>query len=960
MSENLSADDLRETLETLEEIYSAASSLEPDLTDKRTISDIMLAVEKTLPLLRARLSGKLLSVAEALAMLYEKFLMEMVPDGGPGIEKTKDGVRLIEAVLREEKEPSEAEDEAGGILSILKEKYQIEPPAPAEGKAPAPLEEKKPKEKIEAQTQPPEETKGEKKEDEDEDFFAEMAKAPAPAAPAEEEEKNPLAEKLSDIASDVTLLDSDMLDKKVVSDIMIGFENLSESLASENHPTQLVRLASAMGGIYEKSLMEGLADGQRGLDLTSDSIKIISSYFDKLEPPEDLFEAAEKVISAISGELEIETPGTSPAEKAEEAETVEQEPQQAEVVEEQEEAPPPAGEPFAMEQDGAYTIHISTDDDMLLYSEFVSETAETAHRIETDLLDLEVNPSDIDLVNNIFREFHSLKGAAGFLGLNTINILCHEAESLLDKIRKHELVCGHDMIEVLLKSADVIKLVNEGVHDSIEKAKKDMPNAEIELPVYRIDELVDYINALMKGSAEAAGYTSEEEAEEEAKLGDILKSKHVISEDQLEKALQKQERKPLGQILVDMGAVDNKTVGEALVAQEEKRRKMRVSALKVDTEKLDGLMDLVGELVISQSLVAQDSALSDEMNRGLMRNITNLGKITKNIQDHVMSLRMVPLRQTFQKMSRLVRDLSKKMNKPVVFEVSGEDTEIDKTIIEELNDPLVHLLRNSMDHGIETPEERHALGKNITGVINLSAYHSGGSVHIEINDDGKGMDREKILRKAVEKGLVAQDAELSEHDIYNLIFMPGFSTHDVATDISGRGVGMDVVYSNIDRLGGRVDINSKPGEGANITVKLPLTMAIVDGMIVRIGSERFIIPTISIRESIRPKKEEVSTVKREGEMVNVRGNLLPLIKLREALQIDNAAAQHPWEGLVIIVESDGREYGFMVDDLLGQQQVVIKSLGKRFKGLPGVSGGTILGDGRIGLILDVSGAVGMA
>jgi two-component system chemotaxis sensor kinase CheA len=299
------------------------------------------------------------------------------------------------------------------------------------------------------------------------------------------------------------------------------------------------------------------------------------------------------------------------------------------------------------------------------------------------------------------------------------------------------------------------------------------------------------------------------------------------------------------------------------------------------------------------------------------------------------------------------------MKKQIIFRVSGEETEIDKTIIEELNDPLVHLIRNSMDHGVETPEERLAKGKNPVGNVWLSAYHKGGNVYIEIKDDGKGLDKDKILKKAMERNLLTPGVEPTEQEIFNLVFLPGFSTAAKVTDVSGRGVGMDVVKSNIDRLGGKVEIASKAGSGSTFTIKLPLTMAIVDGMIVKIGAERFIIPTVSIRESIRPKPEEVSTVIKDGEMMNIRGRLLPLIRLHRSLKVRNAVCDNPCDGLVIIVESDERAYGLMVDDLLGQQQVVIKNLGKRFKGLPGISGGTIMGDGRVGLILDVSGIVAM-
>ncbi|VAX20824.1 Signal transduction histidine kinase CheA, partial [hydrothermal vent metagenome] len=694
--------------------------------------------------------------------------------------------------------------------------------------------------------------------------------------------------------------------------------------------------------LYEKSMMEGLEDGQKALGFTMDGTGILSAHIDGGITSDDLINRTSELIKAIGNDFEIEVV-IAPSEDAtgavpEEAGQVDE---QAGVV--------PASETLVESFD---TVPIATSDDLMLYTEFYSETVDTIHSLESDLLELESDPTNYDLINNLFRGFHSLKGAAGFLGASTMNLVCHEAETLLDKLRKKVFVCDQVMIDVFLRSVDVINVINDGLSAGAEEVKPNLPDATLKIPRLNVDNLVGVLATLAENGPAGAG--TEESPE---RLGDILMANNSITKGQLDSALSAQ--KPIGQILVEMGAVDEKVVGNALQVQTEKKKKAQAASLKVDTEKLDGLLELVGELVISQSIVLQDSALSEDVNKNLVKSILNLGKITRNIQDHVMSLRMVPLRQTFQKMSRLVRDLSKKMGKQVNFVSVGEDTEIDKTLIEELNDPLVHLLRNAMDHGLETPEERQASGKNAEGTVTLSAYHSGGNVHIEVSDDGKGLNRERILEKAIDKGLAEEGAKLSDEEVHTLIFMPGFSTHDVATDISGRGVGMDVVRSNIEKLGGRVDITGKPGQGSTFTIKLPLTMAIVDGMIVKIGENRFVIPTVSIRESIRPKKGEISTVHNEGEVINVRGSLMPLVRLFELLKVDDAKYHDPYEGLVIIVESENRTYGFMVDDLIGQQQVVIKSLGKRFKGLAGVSGGTILGDGRVGLILDVTGVVGM-
>jgi two-component system chemotaxis sensor kinase CheA len=513
------------------------------------------------------------------------------------------------------------------------------------------------------------------------------------------------------------------------------------------------------------------------------------------------------------------------------------------------------------------------------------------------------------------------------------------------------------MMDALLKAVDVIRLVNEGLEEASHKIAPLLPDAEMEIPKYDIDGVV---GLLKMHEAPDDGADGKKDMEQVVPLGEMLLNEGKVSEKELATALElKGKQKHLGEILVDMGALDRTTIDDALKAQSDKKRKVQASSLKIGTEKLDGLLELVGELVISQSIVCQDNSFSDDRNRTLYKNIMNLGKITKNIQDQVMTLRMVPLRQTFQKMSRLVRDLSKKMDKKVNFQISGEETEIDKTLIEQLSDPLVHLLRNAMDHGVESAEQRQAAGKDSMANILLSAYHRGGNVHIEVIDDGKGIDSEKVRTKAIEKGLVTPEKTLTEQEIVNLIMLPGFSTHDVATDVSGRGVGMDVVRSNVEALGGRLEMISKEGRGTTITVKLPLTMAIVDGMVVKIGQERFVIPTISIRESIRPNRKDISTYRNKGEMIDVRGHLLPLVRLHKYLGFseNDTVNLNPWEGIVIVVESDDNEFGFMVDDLLGQQQVVIKSLGGRFRGLAGISGGTILGDGHVGLILDVSSVV---
>ena len=374
--------------------------------------------------------------------------------------------------------------------------------------------------------------------------------------------------------------------------------------------------------------------------------------------------------------------------------------------------------------------------------------------------------------------------------------------------------------------------------------------------------------------------------------------------------------------------------------------------VKVATQKLDSLVDLVGEMVIAQSLVAQDPAIGTIQNDRLNRNLAQLGRITDDLQKTAMSMRMVPIRSTFQKMNRLVRDLATKQGKEVELKLLGEDTELDRTIVEQLNDPLVHMIRNSMDHGIEMPDVRQARGKPRQGLIELNAYHQGGNIVIEITDNGGGLNKEKILKKAVEKGLVKADDNLAEAEIFQLIFAPGFSTADVVTDISGRGVGMDVVRRNIEQLRGKIEIQSQFGQGSCIKIFLPLTLAIIDGLMVSVGEHRYILPTLMVRESFRPTADMISTVHERGELVNVRGRLLSLIRLHELFGVKPNSID-PTQGIIIVIGAGHENRCLFVDRLIGKQEVVIKNLGETFKKNRALAGAAILGDGRVGLILDV-------
>ncbi|MGB4947797.1 MAG: chemotaxis protein CheA, partial [Candidatus Competibacter denitrificans] len=374
-------------------------------------------------------------------------------------------------------------------------------------------------------------------------------------------------------------------------------------------------------------------------------------------------------------------------------------------------------------------------------------------------------------------------------------------------------------------------------------------------------------------------------------------------------------------------------------------------------DKVDAVINLVGELVTTQSML---SALGEgfDMSRldKLHEALDQLDRNTRDLQEHVMRIRMLPVSSVFSRFPRLVHDMSGKLGKEVDLRINGEQTELDKTVIEKIGDPLVHLIRNSLDHGLEPPDERVQAGKPATGVISLDAYHKSGSIFIEVGDDGRGLNREALLRKGLDTGLLKAGEDYSDEQIYELIFHPGLSTAKQISDVSGRGVGMDVVRRNIQDVGGSIQITSQPGKGARITICLPLTLAILDGQLVSIGQDCYIIPLLSVIESVQIRADAVNRVAGKGEILRFRGQPLPILRLYELFGTEDAVTDLE-KGLLVVVEADGRQVGLFVDDLEGQQQISIKSLEKNFRRVSGVAGATILGDGRVGLILDISGLI---
>ncbi len=559
---------------------------------------------------------------------------------------------------------------------------------------------------------------------------------------------------------------------------------------------------------------------------------------------------------------------------------------------------------------------------------FTDEAMDTFEEAETTLLQMELRPNDKELIEQVFRNFHSFKGNAGFFGYADFEKLSHKAENLLDSVRDGRSSASPAIISVLLSVVDVLRI---GVH-GLEKGEL------ISIP--NLAQLLQAMDEVETGSVEQASTATatdnDQETEKVASKPSQPKNGNSVEKDEGQDAPTGGGRN---------GGVDKKSAAASQMA------------LRVDVEKLDQLLDLVGEMVISVSMVSNSPDLVGLNLDRFEKSIMHLTKITRDIQDVSMSMRMIPLSGVFRKMVRLVRDVSMKENKKVDLEIIGEETEVDKTIIEQISDPLVHLIRNAVDHGVEAPAQRLAAGKPETGRVTLEAKHSAGEVWILIKDDGNGINRDKLLKKAIERGIANEDAYgWKDEDVYKLVFEPGLSTAAQVSSISGRGVGMDVVKRNIEKLRGRIDIRSTPGAGTIFILRIPLTLAIIDGMIVQVGDIKYAIPITSINESLRPAENQITVTPEGLELLNVRHQLLPVIRLHEVYKVKHARTRLT-EGILIVVEHDLKKYCLFVDEMVGQHQIVIKGLPEYFGRIRGVSGFAILGDGEISTILDIAGLV---
>jgi two-component system, chemotaxis family, sensor kinase CheA len=579
-------------------------------------------------------------------------------------------------------------------------------------------------------------------------------------------------------------------------------------------------------------------------------------------------------------------------------------------------------------------LDLNMSENAELLTEFHAEALDHLQQIEAALLALDEQPDDPEALNSIFRSFHTIKGVSGFLHLTPMHVLTHEVESLLDLARNRKLMLNSVIITEILRSRDAVQQMVQQITVALEQGK--LPSE-----VIPVSQLMRAVKRLAAGESTPVAAPAPKAATPAPAPSPVVEAKPAAPTH----APEESNVIPFTPAKADAAPKENKA------ASNEGKNPGSSSTVRVNTDKLDSLMDVVGELVIVQSQLSENARDVEANVAALQRNIAQFGRITKELQHTAMSLRMIPVKPTFQKMERLARDLSRDFGKKVNFAVAGEDTELDRTVVEDIGDPLVHMVRNSLDHGLEMPQDRVASGKSETGTVNLKAYHEGGAIVIELSDDGRGINPEKVLAKAKKQNLIPENAQLTKDEILNLIFLPGFSTAEKVTAVSGRGVGMDVVKRNIEKLRGKIEILSEIGKGSTFRIKLPLTMAIIDGLVVRVGSDRFILPSTSVQMALRPQKDALSTVHGRGEVLDHRGKILPIHRLHRRFDI-GGAIENPWEGIIVIVENNGRTQALLVDEMVSKQEVVIKSLGSFLQNVAGVAGGAILGDGNIALILD--------
>jgi two-component system chemotaxis sensor kinase CheA len=563
----------------------------------------------------------------------------------------------------------------------------------------------------------------------------------------------------------------------------------------------------------------------------------------------------------------------------------------------------------------------------------LSEGDEGLARADGILMIIEREGANPEAINGLFRVFHTIKGVAGFLELFEIQSLAHTTESLLNGCREGLYPLAGARLDLVFDATAMMRKILADLRVAVETSREFSTGENIADLVARLKEALD--PSLGGGGGKAAEREAMDSRPEDLHIPGPEPPKPEVREESAQAAAG--------------------TAGTAGTASTEASSEAKIRpTIKVDLERVDRLVEMIGELVVVEAMVVGAPEIAHSASARVRNCLSQLAKVTRDLQDVGMRMRMLPVSSVFQKMARMARDVGRKAGKQVRVVLSGEQTEMDRSMVEQISDPLVHMIRNSVDHGIEPADVRRSLGKPEEGVVRLSACHEGGSVIIEIADDGRGLNRDAILKKATAQGLIQPGDVLSEDEINSLIFAPGFSTAEKVTDISGRGVGMDVVRRNIDAMRGRVTIQTVPGQGTTFRITLPLTLAIIDGMLVACGDERYILPTLSVVESMKPEASMLVTQGGTNEMLNMRGTILPLLRMDRLLGAKNGI-QDPTQALVVIVEGAGKKVGLLVDEVVAQQQVVIKTMGEGVGDVPFVSGAAILSDGRVGLIVNVEG-----
>lgn len=618
--------------------------------------------------------------------------------------------------------------------------------------------------------------------------------------------------------------------------------------------------------------------------------------------------------------------------------------------------------------------------DPAVVESFQLEIAEIFEKLEHDLLLLERSPKSEDIISVVMGHLHSIKGIAGFLDLASIQKLAHNAESALGVGLQHKSVSS-ETCDALLRTKDMCSNLVDTLRSHLSNKRRSFPKLPPTYPLLfkELVKLGTYTHsstttasqgpkslaesAAMEASflAASGSFSAESTKEIAAKTEDSAEPNSVKCDVEYEEYTAEDLNNVFGNLIneaeqVASAALNSSTIEEVESAQTESfsaKNKLFESSdnVRIKLSKLEMVLDLIGEVVIAHSQLVHDPALSGIQNLDLERKLAHLTKSTRNLQSLGMSLRVFPVQQLFTPLSRTVRDLAMKLKKDVMVTRIGENAELDKSVLQALSDPLMHMVRNAVDHGLEAPAERRKIGKPQQGQIKLKAENDGGSIRIEIADDGRGLNREKILKKAQRLGLVENGSNLTDEEVWQFIFAPGFSTAASVSEVSGRGVGLDVVQRSIVRLGGYIQVKSIKGEGSVFTLILPLTLAMIEGLLVDVGDQKYIVPRSTVGEVLRPRRDQVNTVHGHGELLTLRGESMPLIRLHEFLHV-KAKKEAPWNALTLVIKSALSPFALMVDAVSGQQQVVLKNLGDSLASQRGIGGCAILGDGRVGLVLN--------